>query len=775
MGITFTEKKPFRALAGTRIFQREEPIHAIGLILQGSVEAVSEYGRITLGVGSIMGLMDINNDGYYFDYIVKEDATIFPFIYNSEEDTIKIMEMGEDYPGAMIISLNLQVMQILKMHETLIEGCTELYDFLKKYASLCKNLSSDYYIEYMGNKGIESLDILDEEYYISGEGIDYFKSLSTVTPNIQKSFFGANEQITISHVLAASRLIGKADEACRGMIKYFNREVSLLVGKGTDNLFTDFTKLALEIGKLQGSNSGVLKQIDLIIGEIDKVDEIYTEVLSLSWDLDREWMQDLYIEMMNLQDTEIITADIKLTYSQNDISQALENLSNATEKILNYSGIEEKKSAEFAEVLNVFRSIRGKNIGDDESRKLRSKISELFYVVYEEVFFRAEEDNNKDHLIEIFLSYGFIDEKMFDQEQLLELYYLEIPPVQEQIYTIRQWLHAVYVGEKEPSINEFGLDYKENLRELKRTKNFTPEEEKVYLNDQKAKVRYEIMNLFRQANRMTSGHITTFFPILYQESFIKDIKNTLVKKEQLFMELEKLIKIDYSIFHRESLYQGENDAIGYEYIMKKVMPDMILLPNVGSRGVMWQEICEKKRDTSARFLFPIFCQEELDSLILEVMGFYRWEYCKTEHGVRWNDLREKSLTAEYNDYLQFYKKNRDLTEVAKEKIKSQLQKARNNYRNMFTRDYELWMKYESKGTIRLNKIARNILSTYCPFNKEIREKLVEQPAFQEGAARYQREKLKKVKEVSNRYLAITKKGLELPKELEDNLKFYQDM
>lgn len=775
MMIAFTEKKPFRALSGTEIFKKNEPIHGLGLILQGTVEAVSEYGRLQLGVGSVIGLMDVSNDGYYFDYIVKEDATIYPFIYNSEDDITKITGMGTDYPGAIIISLTLQVLQLIKMYETLINGYAEICEFLKKYNSLYKRISKDYFVEYSNNKEIDSLEILDKDYFISEEGFNYYKSLSKIPANIQKSFFASSENVTITHITMASEHIGKIDNVCKELIKYFNKAVFLLVEKGVDSLFTCFTKLALEIGRLKGNNASILNQIDIIIEKINHVDEIYTEVLSLSWNLDREWMQDLYSEMLSLQGTVEVNSDVKLSYSQNDITSALESLDNSTEKILEYGEIEKEKSAEFVELINIFRSIRGKSIGDDESRRLRIKISELFYDIYEKVFFRAEEDKNNNNLIEMFLNFGFVDEKMFDQEQLLELYYLDISPVKNQIYTIRQWLHAIYTKKREPSINEFGFGYKENLKELKKTKNLTAEEEQAYLNNQKGKVHYEISNLFRLANRMTSGHITSFFPILYKESFIRDIKNTLVNKDQLYLELEKLVQIDFSAFHRESLYQDKNLPNEYEYVMKRVMPDIILFPNVGSKGIMWQEISEKKRDTPARFLFPIFTIEELEMMILKVMGNYRWEFCKTVHGVRWNDPREKSLTAEYYDYLQFYKKNRDLTDVAKEKIKSQMQNNRNNYRNMFTKDYEIWMKYESLGTIRLNKVVRNILATYCPFNSEIREKLGTQPAFSEGFARYQRETSKKVKELNNKYLAIQKKGLELPKALEDNLVFYKEM
>lgn len=52
-------------------------------------------------------------------------------------------------------------------------------------------------------------------------------------------------------------------------------------------------------------------------------------------------------------------------------------------------------------------------------------------------------------------------------------------------------------------------------------------------------------------------------------------------------------------------------------------------------------------------------------------------------GMAWNDIKLKSLTSEYMDYIQFYRKNHDLSDEAREKVKPQIQKGRNNSREIF--------------------------------------------------------------------------------------------
>lgn len=196
--------------------------------------------------------------------------------------------------------------------------------------------------------------------------------------------------------------------------------------------------------------------------------------------------------------------------------------------------------------------------------------------------------------------------------------------------------------------------------------------------------------------------------------------------------------------------------------------------NAGHNGSMWQEISGKKRDTPGRFVLPSFTVENFQNIMIKLVGAFRWELCRTVQGTYWNDIREKSLTAEYCDYVQFYRKNRELSDEVKEKVKVQMQKSRNNTREMFTKDYELWIKNEALGLARVNKVVRMILFTYCPFAREYRAKIAEHPMFKECAAKYERERLKKVKELNNRFTAIKNVGGEITPLLEQNLEYLKE-
>ena len=51
--------------------------------------------------------------------------------------------------------------------------------------------------------------------------------------------------------------------------------------------------------------------------------------------------------------------------------------------------------------------------------------------------------------------------------------------------------------------------------------------------------------------------------------------------------------------------------------MEEILPDVILMPNAGTRAMMWQETASVRNDTPARFMIPIFTAVDLQEAILE--------------------------------------------------------------------------------------------------------------------------------------------------------------
>ena len=453
-----------------------------------------------------------------------------------------------------------------------------------------------------------------------------------------------------------------------------------------------------------------------------------------------------------------------------------DELQNSAEQILEFSEISKDRYDLFMYSLNGFRELKDKLLDDEHIHSLRENIASVFFEVYESVFKRVSREKNQDRIYQMFLKYAYMDEKLLNPKNLCTLYRLSKKDEEgNSVFNMKNWLQLIYDKQKDPSVNDFSLDYFDMFRELKKYGKVKASDKAEYENNVDRRLNFEINNMFKHNHRLCNRNTKLYFPILYDEIIVRDLDKALVTSEKINNAIQEILKIDFSAFHREISYFNMEKGIEKEIIMQSVRPDIILMPAYGTNSIMWQEISGRVRNTPGRFIVPIFSDRSIDSMLQKVIGEFRWELCKTMMGVSWNDISIKSLTSEYMDYLQFYKKNKDLSEEGREKLKLQLRKHRNIYKQVFLSDYVDWLNYESNGTTRLNKCAREILLKYCPFNKEIREKLLNNPNFAPAVNIFNNQRAKQVKDLERRYAKYTQRGITLDEEMIETLNFYRDL
>lgn len=163
----------------------------------------------------------------------------------------------------------------------------------------------------------------------------------------------------------------------------------------------------------------------------------------------------------------------------------------------------------------------------------------------------------------MYLKYGYADERLLTNEQILYLYFLKEEKKADgiNVYNIKEWLTLIYEGHREPSKNEFDQEYHEALNSLKKRGELTDKQIQGLDDDRESKLEFEIQNMFRYNNRITSGQMTTFVPVLHKDLFISGPDKTYISPRMVMEELEKLIEIDYSIFQREVMYVNEEKIL----------------------------------------------------------------------------------------------------------------------------------------------------------------------------------------------------------------------
>jgi len=407
-------------------------------------------------------------------------------------------------------------------------------------------------------------------------------------------------------------------------------------------------------------------------------------------------------------------------------------ITNALSAILAFAGVSSEVADAFRKSLKQYNEVEDRRAKSDEMRTLRADIAKNFYTVYEAAFFKSLETSHIPVEVRMFFLFGFVDEVLAGEANTAELYNMAVRWEADPagcIMPMYEWLVKIYKGEGIPSKNEFDNDWTGYLREAVRTSVMTQKQANELLDNKEEMIRFEIRNMFTSANRITNGRLASFVPVFCAQDVIRPLDKCLASPAAVQAALDKVTDIDFGCFYRPALAAYPDYKIPRFVYNLEVKPYIILMPNIGVRGVMWQEIEGANKVTPAHMVVSIFHVEELEETITRMCADFRWEMCRRIQGIRYADITDRSLTSEYIDYLQFYKKNGFLSNDMKEHIKLALQKARNDYKGVFVSDYTKYIQNEAFGLPRLNKIARDIIFRYCTLSKKFRASLAVNPQF----------------------------------------------
>ena len=778
---------------GQVIFESGQKINAFHLIAKGTVEVIYPGGKYLLHGGDILGLCELDRDDSYVGYRAVDDVSLIEYPMEEGKPAESVFSNTETLKYFMA-SLFRQLYEMFRQYKQLESECETLYGNLSKkygyYIDMCTKFQMEP-TELEGQEGVSGF-FLEEglPFWMMG----YYVSLKKIM--VSWDYEHENHDFVYGFFTKAGEDLRTIIDTCYEPYEYKNNVHNFILNeKGVDifgRLLSLYEKAALKYGsrtddivEFRNNLAELLMQLrtqgfggcpfyqERLLSCKEKMKEI--EQRSQAGPEEKE-------EVETAEDNTSGEKKLSEAFTQEEEEEDLTllpqlswgELSGSLRTIMDYAKCESNLETSFIDHIQSYKAVANKNGTEEEVRLLRQRITKEFCDVYTCAFRNSIEDENIPVILKMFFNFGYVDEELAGEKNALFLSGIagHLPTSPERgVYTFYEWLLAVYKGEKEPSRNEFDLDYPAFLVEQRKTGKITKEEEKELLEDNMAKVNYELENVFPLINKLTFGRITTFCPVFSEHNVMKGLDAMLVSARNIAKILADIQSKDYAAYYRETMFTAPERGIDKEFIHVEILPDFILTPNVGNRGVMWQEIEGKKRTTPARMFSSIFQMEELATIVTRLTGEFRWEMCKRMQGARWNDLSERSLTSEYFDYIQFYRKNSELSPTVKEKIKNDMGRAKNSFKEMFIMDYITWMLYESSGSPRLNKVSRSIMFNYCTFTRGIREKLKANPMYQELAERYEIRMGQKRHRVENICQKLRSTGKPIPEEIEKEREF----
>ncbi|MCR5758021.1 MAG: hypothetical protein K6F95_08965 [Selenomonas sp.] len=653
---------------GQILYKKGAPVNDVAIILKGSFTLTDETGvRLSAGNGSILGAFHPSGSNYRYNFQAAEDSTLFVYDYTDEDDLENAIKATPTIAPVMVsASINLL--------NNLADTLSELYE---AGGQLCRGTQANYndyknicarlMIMPQQFEGINVLVPPEKPDILNSWQVDLCRACLDKNDLLRKEFYPADIRFCVGTIMLAAQL--------------------------AQNIQREIDKLQAFIQQLK-----------------DDTDEFNREYHSQKAKFDDAQRQE----------------------AMESGSGNLPQIKNALTTILAFAEIDRSLGDAFGRDIRAFMQAPDKAEKSTEMRRLRGDITNNFYTIYEAAFFKSLTAEDVPAEVKMFLLFGFVDEELAGEDNTAELYKYTIlweDDPQGRVLPACHWLKKIYNGEVPPSKDEFDNDWPDHLKEEVRQGNLTQEQADAMLEDRKAMTTFELHNMITGANKMTYGSIFSFIPAFYAQSVNRPLENCLVTTQRATEELNHIRDLDFGCFYRPAYASYPQLKINRFDYHEEILPYIILMPNYGSRGVMWQEIEGRKRTTPAHLVISILHSEDLFSTLIRMCAQFRWEMCKRIQGVHYSDITDPSLTSEYVNYLQFYKKNSSLSADMKEKVKSSLKRNNNSYGNVFASEYELFLKCESEGLPRLNKVSREILFKYCTFSQKYRDNLMINPQY----------------------------------------------
>jgi len=751
-------------MQNTVICSKGEQFRNLLVIKSGSAEATLGGHVFKFGQGDFLGLDALSTGVHSLTYTATSDVTIAAIQYEDIQTLKHLFQEKEEMANLMLSSMCRQVAMFLEFHAALKKEAAKAYDTVTKVHPLYEKLCTLYAFASKKLPAIATLTSPVEADDVAAWVHDYYIGIHGLEASVQKSFF-SKQGIIMGFILGGTEEIVRVFDSCAHYQKYLESASKVLLSPTGFDLLSLVSELHIGSATISGADAAV--------------DTIMTPILNTLSNMryiDKEYLQKrllAYKEKLNEVRGGGATPG-KTADGQPAPPREKKNLANSLSEIMEYAGYPQEQANKFVRLVQEYTKQTDRSSSEDVVHRMRRELTNMFNEIYKNALVKYLADPVVSTVIKMFLNFGYMDAALAGYENADYLYSIADTITGDPdrgIYTATEWLAAIYNGKREPCRNEFDQDYPAYVAELKQQKRFDAAEEARLLADREGKLMFELENIFPIVNKLTYGRITIFCPVFSDNNVQRGLEDNLITADGIREAFNDIRAVDYAAFYRETVYTNPEIGINREAIHVEIMPEVILMPNVGVRGIMWQEIEGRKRTTPARMFVSLFCMTELKPLLVRLTGEFRWEMCKRVQGSRWQDVTEPSLTAEYVDYLQFYRHNRDLSTELKAGVKSELTRARNNYKSVFASNYSEWVLYESAGSPRLNKVARKIMMTYCTFPAAIRGALAQNPQYAEPLKRYVFKAQQREHYITRVIQKLVQVHGEAPQELHDELAF----
>ena len=373
---------------GTVIFEKDDELNCVALVLKGRVMVRSTGVCVSLGSGNFLGICDVSRGVHSFTYVAGDGVSLYPIPIRAIPEAKKLIEGKPQYRGLLVTSQNFFLRDINRSYTKLLKSSKDLKEYIKESYNTYKNEAAEAGFVATSIPAIERLYSEVEDKIQLSANLTYYMDVSGIDVEAQRSFFGAKSSVAFRHYIEQCELFPGLIEGCRIYGEQIFKLFRILI-LDEKNLFNLVAKTVLDM-KNAGQDGRVLSElVDDIIGKIDECEKLLVETVGMDPKLNREPMEKTYMALLSEgASSEDIEADEK------DIA----SLGSSLTQIIGYSEVDEETAQVFTKGISDFMKMSDRYSRTKEAGQIRKKITEGFFTIYEAAVKKSFSDPKRSPL-----------------------------------------------------------------------------------------------------------------------------------------------------------------------------------------------------------------------------------------------------------------------------------------------------------------------------------------------------------------------------------------
>ena len=493
----------FQLKKGEYLVHKGDPMKSVFIVLRGAVSLRTECSEISLGIGSVLGLVAGDASFYVCDYIATEDSLIVSYKYETPEDFIGIFQEQPKYSYAFLHAAVTQCQTIYEYYSEVEKQAKSISDFVTKQCSE--------YELYCSQAGFETIEVAVAQLQqmnlpepIREWELGYFKELMNQPEKALRFFYNDHQALCVGEILnlaeMMSRMLANVDE----LKEYLTEAKETLICEEEDlvELWYDYSLKLAKRGDAMIVPQVRVHELEEFLNTLgfytpeeirDRI-KAYTSV---------DFKQYVLFESQKEQKAQEEHGEVAETMTREAVLKT-----DFPTYIMEYADFPAEDIAKCKELLKAYAVVaEAQDNTTAACQRVRKELTNMFYDIYEKAFLRASKAKSISVVMELFFQFGILDLQMAGVEHIDELLaavesiHAQQKVQQERlaagetftkVFTSFQWLCMVYKGEREPSKNDFDVDYTGDLLEQRKNNYITREQENELKHDQLKKVQFEI-------------------------------------------------------------------------------------------------------------------------------------------------------------------------------------------------------------------------------------------------------------------------------------------